>query len=348
MERAPAGTGDGGAGDPFLPVLLRYGETALKSGATRRRFELSLVSCAKALLALAGIRNRAAKRGGRLFVETPDLEKACAVLSRVFGLVSVSRVTRVEFSDLSDLSARCAALVGSPAPGSFAVRAKRSAPYPFDSMDAGREIGAAISERFPSARVDLGDPDLEVFVEIRGGGEALVSTEVIAGPGGIPWGSEGKAVFIFDGTREAVLASWLMMRRGASPTFLYAGATDAQSLAFAAHEFSRIRGYVPRKRIRFFVSQGDDPFAEAADLAKVDGCHAIVSSERAAPPVFSRILSRGGSFGLPVFRPLTFSTEKDLSDLSARVLLPEIPSFSIAPSGRKLGRWEILEARGDG
>jgi thiamine biosynthesis protein ThiI len=316
-------------------ILLRYGEIALKSGPTRRRFELALLSSVKSLLSLAQIPNRVIRRSGRIFVETAEPAKAVEILKRVFGIVSLSIVSSVQFSDLTDLSGKCAELVGER-PASFAVRAKRAAEYPFNSMQAGREIGSAVCAKFPGAKVDLETPEFELFVEIREGNEAFVSTEIFQGPSGLPWGAEGRALFLFDGTEEAALSSWLMMKRGCSPVFLYTGPMDTEGLEKSAKVFSQIRPYIPKKKILLFVGG-----APPEKLATSRECHAIVSPVRAKAGQITEKLSNPNSSEFPVFTPLLFASNEEISSLAKRVFLPEkLLSFGKGVDWRE---WAVLE-----
>ncbi len=79
---------------------------------------------------------------------------------------------RARFSDLRELREIAASVSYSSfiRPGStFAVRAERVGTHPFTSIDVGREVGAAIIESYLSERgvglkVDLRNPDVEVYV----------------------------------------------------------------------------------------------------------------------------------------------------------------------------------------
>ena len=97
---------------------------------------------------------------------------------------------------------------------SFAVKARRVGDHSYTSMDVGREVGSAVflanEEKVP--RVDLRHPDVVFYVEVRGK-VAYVFSEYVPGPGGLPLGTQGRALALLEKKRDA-LAAWLIMKRG--------------------------------------------------------------------------------------------------------------------------------------
>ncbi len=98
----------------------------------------------------------------------------------------------------------------------FAVRARRSGSHAFTSQDVAVALGRAIQDAVPGAAVDLSHPEVEVHVEVRGP-VAYLFTEKVPGPGGMPLGTQGRAVAWIETPRDAV-AAWMMMRRGCRVT----------------------------------------------------------------------------------------------------------------------------------
>jgi len=196
-------------------ILVRYAELGLKSRAVRKRFEQILVSNMLSALALAEVEAVVTTEQGRVFVETERIETAIEALIRVFGVASVSPVEKTQ-SDMTSMQ-RTAAELSLPllkAGQSFAVRARRVGHHQYSSMDVGREVGSAIylANEEKKVRVDLTRPDLEFFVEVREGSAYLFSVYV-PGPGGLPLGSQGRALALLEKERDA-LAAWLIMKRG--------------------------------------------------------------------------------------------------------------------------------------
>ncbi len=206
--------GGGGLVDVSL-ILVRYAELGLKSRPVRRRFEQVLVANMMAALARMNVEALVKQEQGRVFIETGDECKAVHALTRVFGVASLSPVVKVP-SDMKSMG-RAAADISRPLLGkgqSFAVKARRVGEHVYTSMDVGREVGSAVflanEEKDP--RVDLKNPDITFYVEVRGK-VAYVFSEYLPGPGGLPLGTQGRALALLERERDA-LAAWLIMKRG--------------------------------------------------------------------------------------------------------------------------------------
>jgi thiamine biosynthesis protein ThiI len=61
-------------------------------------------------------------------------------------------------------------------------------------------------------KVDVHNPDKEIFVEIRDS-TAYVFSDYLPGPGGLPMGSQGRVLVVLEEEKDAV-AAWLIMKRG--------------------------------------------------------------------------------------------------------------------------------------
>ncbi len=188
------------------------GEISLKSDIVRRKFERKLVENIKKAVPNSSVR----KLGGKLEIEADDscVEK----LRRIFGIAWIARADKIDSSDLKDIEEffrrRCEEWI--PAEKSFAIRARRVGNHPYTSLDLAKRLGS-IARR----RVDLKNPDVEVFVEVRGDKSYFyVGRE--RGPGGLPLGTAGNLVALISGGIDSPVAAWMMMRRGASITALYA------------------------------------------------------------------------------------------------------------------------------
>ena len=196
-------------------ILVRYAEMGLKSRSVRKRFESILVDNLMSSLANAGLEGLITTEYGRIFVEVEDPVRASRALSRVFGVSSVSSVIRCP-GEMEEMKRKIADF-SKPLlkeGQSFAVRARRTGDHPFTSMDLGRELGSAVflANEEKGVKVDLTDPDVEVFAEVRER-RAYLFSAYIPGPGGLPLGSQGKVVVLLEQERDA-LAAWLIMKRG--------------------------------------------------------------------------------------------------------------------------------------
>ncbi len=282
-------------------LLVRYGEIGLKSASVRRRFEQQLVSDIRRRHALQQLPCVITQARGRLYVDSNDWRRSCEILSRTFGVVSFSPVQQVT-SELDDLTK---AVVESAGPllfkgATFAIRTRRSGNHPYTSQSLAKSLGAAVLERYQplGIKVDLGQPDVEIFVEVRDR-KAHLFNSTLQGPGGMPLGSQGKVLSVVD-SKEAVASTWLLMKRGCSVLVAAKDPSYADPLD---------KWYPYLKRLPLDV---DDLFA----LAEHNECIGI-----GLPWSLKEIEERGALKGqLPVFYPLVGMSGEEVRSLLERVV----------------------------
>src|SRR5918996_5219739 len=194
-----------------MDLMLKIaGEIGTKSARTRRRFLRALARNVRAALSRVGVRGRIEPRWSRLFVRTNEPDRARAALRGVFGLHSIADVRVLRFRELDDLVASAAEVFRERVAGrTFAVRARRAGEHPFRSPDVARALGTALLA--DSAGVDLGDPEIEVSLEI-GQGEAYAILDSTPGAGGLPVGTGGRVGALFSGGVDSPRAAWVTMR----------------------------------------------------------------------------------------------------------------------------------------
>jgi tRNA uracil 4-sulfurtransferase len=200
-------------------VLVRFGEIGIKSAFVRRQMVERLRQNLLDLMARESVEGDASSIGSRLWLAGPDPARLLSVARRTFGVVSASLAERVEPEWDTLLAAAVRHAMAHPAPWtSFAIRATREGDQGWTSMDLAKAAGSAVFVAAEAAgrtpKVDLTRPDLEVHIDVRAQ-HAFVFTETVAGPGGLPLGSQGKVVARLD-TPQDTVAAWLLMRRGCS------------------------------------------------------------------------------------------------------------------------------------
>jgi thiamine biosynthesis protein ThiI len=219
-EPGPARS-DPGSGEARLALLRFSGELTLKASATRRRFVKRLVKNLKDALKSQQIKGRVIRDHNRLFIEAfgpGDLSQ----LAHCFGVQSVSIVEPRPWKTMDDLVAAGVELYGDAVAGKrFAVRARRVGDRnhtPVHSQEVARQLGAALNRR--AAGVDLENPEVSVHVEIMAD-EAYFFPETIRGYGGLPLGTEGRAVSLVSGGFDSAVASWQLLKRGVSLDYAF-------------------------------------------------------------------------------------------------------------------------------
>jgi tRNA uracil 4-sulfurtransferase len=211
-------------------ILLRYGEIALK-GQNRIYFQRKLRQNVRQCLQANGIRGEVWQEGQRIYVDTEQAEAAIEAVRRVFGIVSLSPVRMVpaDLPLIAQEAVQVARRAGVGPEQAFRVRARRAdKSFPYTSPEIEREVGGDIVEA-TGARVDLStQAAVEIGVEVQRE-RALVFGEIIAGPGGLPLGSQGRVVALLSSGIDSPVAAWLMMKRGCSVFPVHFSASQAQA-----------------------------------------------------------------------------------------------------------------------
>ncbi len=198
-------------------LLCKYGEIVLK-GANRKSFEDMLCREMK----------KRAKNYGNFDIyraqstiyieptsENDDLDGMFCAARKVFGIVAIARAAVCE-KNMEAISDTVRSYIPKFLEGkkTFKVEAKRSdKSFVLDSMEISREIGGVVLSACPKIRVDVHDPEVIVKVEIREFG-AYVSAGQFKGAGGMPVGSNGKALLLLSGGIDSPVAGYMLSKRG--------------------------------------------------------------------------------------------------------------------------------------
>ncbi len=284
-----------------MVLLVRFGEIALKSRYVRRQLRDRLVANIQDGFAAEGIECVTEADEARIYVHADDLVRARSVLTRVFGIVSISPAAEAH-GDLESLKrlALEEAATADLGPGvTFAVRARRVGTHPFTSTDLAKDIGGAILDAHPGVRVNLGAPQVEIHVEVREN-RGFVFREFWPGPGGLPLGSQGRALALVD-SEPGMVAAWMAMKRGcrvvaAAPT----GSGEAEAL----------RRWEPGLKILDLAAQGP-----LEDLVRIARAGAVFVGTRGTG--FDP--TRRPTVSVPVFEPVVGLDDGEIAALAARI-----------------------------
>lgn len=103
---------------------------------------------------------------------------------------------------------------------SFRITAHRTDKrFPLDSRAINQQLGSYVQE-ISAARVNLSEPDLEIFVDVMSK-DILVYFDEIKGPGGLPVGISGKVMTLLSGGIDSPVAAWHLMKRGGISDFIH-------------------------------------------------------------------------------------------------------------------------------
>ena len=202
----------------FHTFLLKYGEIGIK-GKNRYLFEDALVRQVRYALKDVDGNFDVHKSQARIYVDCEgdyDYEDTVEHLKRVFGLVGICPVVRMEDKGFEELKKDVVAYMAEMYPDrnfTFKVESRRARKsYPKNSMEISRDLGEAILYAFPEIKVDVHHPDVLVNVEVRN--EIYVYSEIIPGAGGMPVGTNGNAMLLLSGGIDSPVAGYMVSKRG--------------------------------------------------------------------------------------------------------------------------------------
>ncbi len=202
----------------YKSFIVKYAEIGIK-GKNRYRFEDALVSRIKRVIRNLG-KFDVHKSQSRIYIHAQsnfDYEKLIDTLKHVFGIASISPVWQAKKTGYKDLSRAVLEYLNlayeKDKNYTFKVKAKRlDKKFELTSDDINKEAGHDILEAFPNFKVDVHRPDITVHIEVRE--EINIYSIVIDGPGGMPYGTNGKGMLLLSGGIDSPVAGIMIAKRG--------------------------------------------------------------------------------------------------------------------------------------
>ena len=332
----------------FHAFLIKYAEIAIK-GKNRYLFEDALVKQMRLALEPVEGEFQVIKEQGRVYVLCPekyDFDEAVEALQRVFGIVGISPVVIYEDQGLEQMKKDVLSYMQARYPdfsGSFKVytrRAKKS--YPVPSMEVSAELGGVILDAFPKASVDVHNPELTLSVEIRE--KIYVYSETIPGPGGMPVGTNGKAMLLLSGGIDSPVAGYMIAKRGVKIDAVYfhappytsdrakqkvvdlAGLVARYSGPIRLHvvNFTDIQLYIydqcPHEELTIIMRRYMMRIAE--HFAKESGCLGLITGEsigQVASQTLQSLAATNEVCTLPVYRPVIGFDKQEIVEISRKI-----------------------------
>ena len=332
----------------YKAFLIKYGEIAVK-GKNRYLFEDALVNQIRFVLEEVDGEFVVRKEQGRIFVEAQseyEYEETIGALKRVFGIVGICPVVQMEDNGFDDFAAKTVEYIDKAYPNknmTFKVKARRARKnYPLDSMEINAELGSRIVEAFPEIKVDVHNPDMELQVEIRE--KIYVYSETIKGAGGMPLGTNGKAMLLLSGGIDSPVAGYMIAKRGVKVDAIYFHAPPytseraKQKVVDLAKLVSRYSGsmrlYVvnftdiqlaiydkcPHEELTIIMRRYMMKIAE--HIARENNCLGLVTGEsigQVASQTLQSLAATNEVCTMPVYRPLISFDKQEIVDIAEKI-----------------------------
>ena len=340
----------------YQSFLIKYAEIAIK-GKNRHLFEDALVSqICHALREVDGEFN-VRKEQGRIYVEAEsefDYEETVEALQHVFGIVGICPVIMAQdegFDALAQMVVAHVKEVYGDKSLTFKVDARRARKnYPMTSMEINAELGGRILDACPNMSVDVHDPDVMVHVEIRN--QINIYSSEIPGPGGMPVGTNGKAMLLLSGGIDSPVAGYMIAKRGVSIDATYFHAPPYTSerakqkvvdlaklvakysgpINLHIVNFTDIQLYIyeqcPHEELTIIMRRYMMRIAEA--IAKKEHAQGLITGEsigQVASQTMYALCCTDEVVDMPVFRPLIGFDKQEIIDIAEKIGTMETSSL---------------------
>lgn len=209
----------------YKSFLIKYGEIGVK-GKNRYLFEDALMKQIRIALTAVEGEFVVSKELGRIYVDADkdyNEDEVISALTKVFGIVAVCPMVRIEDKDFENLKKAVVEYMDKVYENkkiTFKVDTRRADKnYPGTSETINADLGKAILNAFPEIRVDVRKPDVLLKVEIRR--YINIYSLSIPGPGGMPIGTNGRAMLLLSGGIDSPVAGYMIAKRGVTVEAVY-------------------------------------------------------------------------------------------------------------------------------
>ena len=328
-------------------ILIKLGELVLK-GLNRRSFEDKLQANIHRRLHPFG-QFRVYTRQSTTYVEPKDdscdVRGAYEALKKVFGIAGLSLArpcekdkdailtTAKEFLDERLRTAK-----------TFKVETKRAdKTFPIPSIQLSQYVGGELHEAYENLEVDVHNPELTVYVEIRDYA-AYVHANPEPGAGGLPVGINGRAVSLLSGGIDSPVASYMIAKRGVALEMVhffsypytspeakekvlelarlltpYCGRLTVHVVPFTASQ-EELRRSCPEELFTVIMRRFMMRISEA--VAKRCGAKALVTGEclgQVASQTMEAMNVTGAVVNLPVLRPVIGMDKEEIVQIARKI-----------------------------
>ena len=328
-----------------IVLHVRYAEIHLK-GLNRPYFERMLVDRIKDSLAISDV--KIVREQGRVFIyDIPQdkIEIAIDKTCKVFGVHSVSPAYCVE-KDWTAIKNKAVELMNEYASKevTFKCFAKRSDKrFPMTSEQICRELGHELLEAYSTLSVDVHHPEVKLTVEVRQE-KTFIYTKEYKAVGGMPVGTNGKAMLLISGGIDSPVAGYMIAKRGVALSAVhfysypytserardkvveltrlvsdYAGEIDLYLVPFTEIQLT-IYEKCPSSETTVLMRRLMMKIAEI--IANKCGAQALITGEsigQVASQTMDSLACTDDAVSLPVFRPLIGFDKEEIVERAQQI-----------------------------
>ena len=338
-------------------LIVKYGEIGVK-GKNRYIFENKLIKNVKNILKPIGKFN-VYKEYGRINVDLDgyDYEEVVEEVRKVFGIVGVCPAVRAEkdYNLLKELALKMLEEKIEQGYKSFKVDSRRGdKDFKLTSQEMSLDIGGyLVSQVKDKIAVDVRNPEVKIHCELRQN-HVMVYSDTIPGYGGLPLGTNGRAMSLLSGGIDSPVASWMVAKRGMElecihfHSYPFTSEKSQEKVRDLAEILSKYCGRVRLHKVNMLEIQKsiglnckDEEMTIisrrfmmriAERVAESRHCDALVTGEsigQVASQTIQGLTCTNASVKMPVFRPLIAMDKTEIIEVAQKIgtfetsILPE-------------------------
>ena len=332
----------------YQSFLIKYAEIGTK-GKNRFMFKDALIKQIRFALREVDGSFEVTKESGRIYVTAEgdyDYDDTIEALKRVFGIADICPMVQIDDRDYENLKKHVVEYMDKVYPDknlTFKVVARRGDKrYPVSSDQINRDMGEAILEAFPQMRVDVHNPDVLLRVEIRQ--KVNIFSLMIPGPGGMPVGTNGKAMLLLSGGIDSPVAGYMIAKRGVKIDAVYFHAPPYTSdrakqkvvdlaklvarysgpMDLHVVNFTDIQLYIyekcPHEELTIIMRRYMMRIAQA--IAEKNGAIGLITGEsigQVASQTLQSLAATNEVCTMPVYRPVIGFDKQEIVDVSEKI-----------------------------
>ena len=338
-------------------LIVKYGEIGVK-GKNRYIFENKLIKNVKNILKPIGKFN-VYKEYGRIYVDLDgyDYEEVVEEVKKVFGIVGVCPAVRAEkdYNLLKELALKMLEEKIEQGYKSFKVDSRRGdKDFKLTSQEMSLDIGGyLVSQVKDKIAVDVRNPEVKIHCELRQN-HVMVYSDTIPGYGGLPLGTNGRAMSLLSGGIDSPVASWMVAKRGMElecihfHSYPFTSEKSQEKVRDLAQILAKYCGRVRLHKVNMLEIQKsiglnckDEEMTIisrrfmmriAERVAESRHCDALITGEsigQVASQTIQGLTCTNASVKMPVFRPLIAMDKTEIIEVAQKIgtfetsILPE-------------------------
>lgn len=328
-------------------LIVKYGEIGVK-GKNRYIFENRLIRNIRNMLKPIGKFN-VYKEYGRIYVdlEDYDYEEVIEEVRKVFGIVGVCPGVRAkkDYDTLKEIALKMLEEKIEAGYKTFKVESRRGdKSFRLTSQEMSMDIGGyLLSNVGDKIDVDVRNPEVKIKCEYREF-HTMVYSDTIPGYGGLPLGTNGRAMSLLSGGIDSPVATWMVAKRGMEVeavhfhSYPFTSERSQEKVKDLAKILAKYCGRVRLHKVNILEIQkaiGENCNEEEATilsrrfmmriaqrLSEKRHCDALITGEsigQVASQTIQGLTCTNAVVDLPVFRPLIAMDKSDIVDIAKKI-----------------------------